>query len=354
MIADMLNEPDSLYGTILMHSVRMALLDSIREDLATSPVALRSFLLKADTAGKSIATMDDDKKLTAQRRLHGIYAGCNDEIRRCCPPSPSLVWSIGVCYTLEWAVGSFAGAEVHRQALVTLFQTCRRDLLLGRGVWRARVSSLLTGIGLSELFVHARDSSEMVCRWKRKLQNLLSVRRPQTKHVALMPVPELPQWSTNPRARQAETSKQRWDLSVRLAIATALYEFRGSPAASTAFLDALFHPAPAETVPNSIHAVSIPPRSSVLTLVTAEHIAAMFQIDTYTLDPAEIWELVELTMLFKTESRRNIAIGLSSQINDCDIDGTRTTFLDDDDFDEMTLEIAVRCQHSRNYQETRA
>jgi hypothetical protein len=333
-----------------MHSVRIALVDSMREDMATNPVALMVYLLKSDSKGMSMAKLGADQKLIVLRRLHGLYAGANAMMNQLDTPPPRLVWSIGNLLGMDGALGSIANAEVHRRTLLNLLRTSHRERFFGKTrEWRARIAGLLIGVGFPELFTNIQDPADVASRWKCRIKELQSLVRPCRTSIILTPTPASWKTQSDPQIlRHDETD--RWDLGVRLAVTTALHAFRDSPAASTAFVDALYLPTRGNRTSHNIHAVTVAafPRFVVASL-TAEHIALMFQMDSSHTDPIEIWEMVELTLLLNLDSRQKVIYALSSWTNGFEReDSQQPHILDDNTLDEMVLEIAVRCHQGQD------
>jgi hypothetical protein len=352
--------PTNLFGKIWVPSIRLALLDSVRAMMATNPFHLRGFLLDAEMNGRNFAVMTFERRSTVFRRLHGLYVDFNAIMASCLveasPISLEIIWIIGSAVMVERATGNLEGAEAHRRALLTLLS---RDKAVphhhGDAILRLRIINLLTGIGIPEVYTGATDSGSIAIKWKERLRNLQrSGQRPPPRITTSSSL--LNSTSLRIQASRLEMSAVRWELAGLFTAIIALYEFRNYPAAAALFIDVCILPYGAQNPFFSMFEVMVPSFPSfIVAYLTARYVAARYEAVTpmnnttsrkrlFTMEPEEIWELVELTMLLSLSNRQKVTDALWAGVDRAARNEGVFVSLDEDTIYGSYLEIAIQCQ----------
>jgi hypothetical protein len=87
--------PENIFGTVQVGAVRLDLLDSVRESMATDALALGGTLLCAEMAGRSVSAMTVRQKSAVFKRLQSLYERLNGMLASDHEITTELIWFLG-------------------------------------------------------------------------------------------------------------------------------------------------------------------------------------------------------------------------------------------------------------------
>jgi hypothetical protein len=94
-VTDIGKAPENIFGTVQVAAVRLDLLDSIRESMATDALALGGTLLCAEMAGRSVSAMTVRQKSAVFKRLQSLYERLNGMLASDHEITTELIWFLG-------------------------------------------------------------------------------------------------------------------------------------------------------------------------------------------------------------------------------------------------------------------
>jgi hypothetical protein len=158
-----------IFGPSSISSVHHALLDSVRNTIATDELILSWCLLAEGSSPQSPAPGD---KLSLLSRKQHIYRLTRSNLARQGPVPMRVLLAVGMSSVIERLFGNIEGAEMHRKALIAMI--VRDGIPSGGGdaPQRLMVINILIGIGIPELYHQTYNFSERIEKWQTKLRQL--------------------------------------------------------------------------------------------------------------------------------------------------------------------------------------
>jgi competence protein ComGC len=158
-----------IFGPSSILSVHHALLDSVRNTIATDELILSWCLLAEESSPQSPAPGGQLSMLSRKQHIYKLtrrLLADNGKV-----PMRVLL-ALGMSSVIERLFGNVNAAAVHRKALVALILRDGIPVSDGDAPQRLMVINILIGIGIPELYHQSRNFSQKIENWQTKLRQL--------------------------------------------------------------------------------------------------------------------------------------------------------------------------------------